>query len=751
MRVAFVLFMGRDRVDKTAPINDEREEKEADKTDMRSELETSALNESASVSNDANDHVSSISLPEQSSSGAIGSLEQKEDGDETQTIPEDAPVTEEFEAESSQDRAAGPGAAVAHEGVESVPRSKMMTSPSQSTVVLTAMQPEELEAELRSQVSSLNAKLVAAINRMSDLEDELTVSQNSLRANKAMVEELSKERDQYVSALSTGLLVEKSHVSSEMQRMMERVVDATAQRGKAESDRTRIEAELEELSASLFNEANKMVAVERLNRSRSETRSKELESSLQDAERIMADHQEMLKSLQSEVDALRKQPAQQGSSLTSPMRAPQIHINIPPYQEFLAFLSHIRGLRQQLDPFFAMQKRGEDWTKDPSINTTMSANGNLTATSAASYTRHNDYPHLPVFSEQLVRLSSQTSLPFIRRVMEEDTDPCLRLSQAPGLTWLARRQASASVLDGEVVIEPLFVGGIVPDERALRTEYGALPAASCTLCSAPLLNVTSIMEGTPHVSSVDAGTHRLHSTARTNPTTRRSFPSLFQTLRRGHADRSRTLPSDDPKEKAPVSESTSSSPGLNESLPIPTHYFRLSEQASNRYLLCSQHCLYRLRAICAIWAFIRALERAIVLEGKDESDMLRPSSILPLTDLSDKPSVPDADSSNSDATEPAKETKTNNDPMPNPDTSKSGDMQKSEGSEAPSDPSFAEESPSSPKTPSPVIPAARTSFTGRNDRQGLKWEESLWMEVLRYKEVVWKARVGMDLENLYTV
>lgn len=746
--------MGRNRVDKTAPINDDRKEKEADSNEMRGELKSSALDESASTSNDANDHASSISLPEQSSSGAMGSLEQKENDDQTRAIAEDAPITEAFEVASSQDRATDSGAAVAQEEVESVPRSKMMSSPSQSTVILTKMQPEELEAELRSQVSSLNTKLVAAINRMSDLEDELTVSQNSLRNNKAMVEELSKERDQYVSALSTGLLVEKSHVSSEMQRMMERVVDATAQRGKAENDRTRIEAELEELSASLFNEANKMVAVERLNRSRSETRSKELEASLQDAERIMADHQEMLKSLQSEVDALRKQPAQQGSSLTSPMCAPQIHINIPPYQEFLAFLSHIRGLRQQLDPFFAMQKRGEDWTKDPSINTTMSANGNLTATSAASYTRHNDYPHLPVFSEQLVRLSSQTSLPFIRRVMEEDTDPCLRLSQAPGLTWLARRQASASVLDGEVVIEPLFVGGIVPDERALRTDYGALPAASCTLCSAPLLNVTSIMEGTPHVSSADAGLHRPHSTARTNPTTRRSFPSLFQTLRRGHADRSRTLPSDDPKEKAPMAESTSS-PGLNESLPIPTHYFRLSEQASNRYLLCSQHCLYRLRAICAIWAFIRALERAVVLEGKDESDMLRPSSILPLTNLSDKPSVPDADASNSDAAEPANEAENDKDPIPHSDTSKPGDVQELEGSEAPSDPSLTGENPSSSETPSPAIPAAptaaRTSFTGRNDRQGLKWEESLWMEVLRYKEVIWKARVGMDLENLHIV
>ena len=133
---------------------------------------------------------------------------------------------------------------------------------------LASMSPEEREAELRSQVTSLNTKLVSAINRMSDLEDELSVTQNTLAVKSSRLDELSKERDQYISALDTGLLVEKSHVTSEMQRMMERVVDETAQRGKAENDRTRIEAELEELSASLFNEANKMVAVERLQRTR---------------------------------------------------------------------------------------------------------------------------------------------------------------------------------------------------------------------------------------------------------------------------------------------------------------------------------------------------------------------------------------------------------------------------------------------------------------------------------------------------
>ena len=144
-----------------------------------------------------------------------------------------------------------------------------------------------------------------------------------------------------------------------------------------------------------------------------------------------------------------------------------------------------------------------------------------------------------------------------------------------------------------------------------------------------------------------------------------------------------------------------------------------------------------------------------MLEGKDESDMLRPSSILPLTNLSDKPSVPDAVVCNFDSWVSANEDDNDIDPLPHSDTSKPGDVQELEGSEAPSDPSLTGENPSSSETPSPAIPAAptaaRTSFTGRNDRQGLKWEESLWMEVLRYKEVSRKARVAMDLEQRHIV
>lgn len=697
--------------------------------------------------------------------------------------------------------------------------------------ILTSMTPEEREAELRGQVTSLNTKLVAAINRMSDLEDELTVAQNSLRHSAKRLDELSKERDQYINALSTGLLVEKSHVASEMQRMMERVVDATAQRGKAESDKTRIEAELEELSASLFNEANKMVAVERLNRALSESRSKELEATLIDTEKIMADQQEMLKSLQSELEALQDQSVGQGqvAEPVAPMRQSRLFTNIPPYQEFLSFLAHLRGLRQQLEPYFAMAQRGEDWMAAPPAVQTGAFSGVMTPANSGSQTRHRDYPYLPMAADQLVHISGQLSLPFIRRIMEEDTDPCLRLSQAPGLHWLARRQASAAVLDGEVVIEPLFPGGIVHDEKALRTDYGSLPAAPCSLCSAPLLNLTSVMDGTANPAAVDSTPNRSSTSNWSHGGSRRSLPSLFQTLRRSNTDRSRTPPMPDESKEKENGAIAPRLPGPNESLPIPTHFFRLSEQATSRYLLCSQHCLYRLRAICAMWAFVRTIERSIVLEGKNDSESNGPPRPLPpevARTLSSQPARPQPRrlsktsdgkvktetiedtqreaSNEDDKADKADYTEGQNvfeasesqqeisdvkenfeklvmDPADDKEPlEKSFDAGGADMSAAAENTASAEDTMQQNETdagqkrisvsPSPLLPTVdsnsmanvraspapleepkSSSFVSTSNRQDLTWEENLWMDVLRHKELVWKVRVGMDLDSLNIV
>ena len=665
------------------------------------------------------------------------------------------------------------------------------------------MSAEEREAELRSQVTGLNAKLVDSINRMSDLEDELSMAHNRILVHTTRLAELSKERDQYVSAMNTGLLVEKAHVTSEMQRMMERVVEETAQRGKAESDKTRIEAELEELSAALFNEANSMVAVERLARAKAEEKSQQLEVSLRDTERIMQDQQEVLKNLQAEVDAMRARAPDASPSVAAvaapppPVAPPTITVNIPAYVEFLQFLSHLRGLHDQLAPYFDMHRRGVDWTTLAPLSASLTTGGVVSPSvhQSGSVLRHRDYPHLPLAAEHLVQLSSQTTLPFLRRVQDEDADPCLRLSHAPGLNWLTRRQATSAIMDGDVVIEPLFPGGQIPDEAALRAEYGALPPASCSLCSAPLLNVTALLPGASAPSS-----------SWPNPLKdgqgRRSLPSIFQSLRRG-LDRGQSgAPSDRSQEVREGDEIFSQDPEplmRTEPLPIPTHYFRLSDHATSRHLMCSHHCLQRLRVVCAFWTFVRTLERAIVLEGKVEPEFVGQTRILPpsaprpsvqaahletaahapapLEHAKAAPSEATEEHAETEAAETAKESETQDTQETPAEEAARGEPEHAEAAEGPATeaegPAGTEEErddlevfnealedhadadalegapqpPVLPARPGAAVPS-RDTFTAPSDRAHLSWEESLWAEVIRYKELMWKARVGVDLACL---
>ncbi len=107
----------------------------------------------------------------------------------------------------------------------------------------------------------------------------------------------------------------------------------------------------------------------------------------------------------------------------------------------------------------------------------------------AGISRHRDYPTLPSNVENLVALPSQLSLPFIKRSQEEDVEPCLRLDFAPGLNWLSRRQANTAILDGNLVIEPIFSGSKTIDEELIRKENAHLPPAACAMCGIPVVNV----------------------------------------------------------------------------------------------------------------------------------------------------------------------------------------------------------------------------------------------------------------------
>jgi Rab guanine nucleotide exchange factor SEC2 len=210
--------------------------------------------------------------------------------------------------------------------------------------------------DLFAQVSQLNSKLVKSYDRVSDLEDDIHVASANLRSSSLKISHLELERTQHLSALNTGLLVEKSHVTTELNRLMEKATEEAAQRGQAESARLAIEKELDDLSASLFDQANTMVAEARFAKHLSERKVEDAERALKSAEEAVQLMQVQMQSMQAENEEMEQKSRKMEMVVSKgkwvERRNDDIPVSLPlrllnshlPYQDYLAFLSHLRFL-----------------------------------------------------------------------------------------------------------------------------------------------------------------------------------------------------------------------------------------------------------------------------------------------------------------------------------------------------------------------------------------------------------------------
>jgi hypothetical protein len=212
--------------------------------------------------------------------------------------------------------------------------------------------------DLFSQVTQLNGKLVGSYDRVSHLEDQLHDSSSGLRSASVKISQLELERSQHLSALNSGLLVERTHVTAELTRLMEKATEEAARRGKAESARAQIEKELDDLSAGLFGQANTMVAEARLARAASERKVEETERALKGTEEAIANMQLHMQALHEEKEEAVRQVENMRVTLgrgkwtrrdSSIPATVSRHILgcTSQYQDFLGFVAHIRELRQK--------------------------------------------------------------------------------------------------------------------------------------------------------------------------------------------------------------------------------------------------------------------------------------------------------------------------------------------------------------------------------------------------------------------
>ncbi|KAI0356015.1 hypothetical protein OH77DRAFT_1424314 [Trametes cingulata] len=437
-----------------------------------------------------------------------------------------------------------------------------------------AMVIESLRAQVQdlfSQVSQLNNKLVRSYDRVSDLEDELHVTSSNLRQATLKISQLELERTQHLSALSTGLLVEKSHVTTELNRLMEKATEEAARRGQAETARAEIEKELDDLSAGLFNQANTMVAEARMAEARSARKLEETEAALRGAEEIVGVLQAQMQALQAEKEQADRRVEEMRARMgkgkwvdRSPEGGrpdrPRLMATHVPYHEFLVFVSHLRAIRPA--------------------------------------------------SVQPPAMSTLLPLPFLARLVAEDSDPTVRLDLAPSLNWLSRRSVLAAIHSGQLTVEPMHFATLL-EELAPPN----IPASShhthivCALCGLPIYNSSN---------DSPSSTPTTPNPARSGSQSASWSTSLFKNVRAGEI----TLPtpftghnrhsaqfapaSTEPPSQVYIFRLEATSSGLPVSLPLSSQQPGTPTKQSTIYPLCTTGwCLARLRTTCSLWAFVR--------------------------------------------------------------------------------------------------------------------------------------------------
>ncbi|GMK53863.1 hypothetical protein CspeluHIS016_0104490 [Cutaneotrichosporon spelunceum] len=310
----------------------------------------------------------------------------------------------------------------------------MHHAPESPTTSLIGTLRSQLEMYVQ-QTEQLNAKLVAAVSKHADLEDqvfELQTDKDHLTRNN---NELAHAKAQWEISMNTGLLVERSQIRDEMQRLAAGLVEEERKRGTAEEKRKQVEDEVDELSATLFDQANTMVATERMARVQAEQRLKETEDSLAVAEAAVRDMQTHMQSLTT--------VASVGPSVPHiPRRYLSSH---PPYAEFRTLIAYLRAAR----PSSLTRKRSDVRELYPA----------------------------PL-------VTSLVQQPFIARCIAEDYEATLRLEQAADLGWVSRRSVSSAILSGDLLIEPVGSAALGPPE-----------SLSCALCGRAVFGGGSAHKG----------------------------------------------------------------------------------------------------------------------------------------------------------------------------------------------------------------------------------------------------------------
>ena len=112
--------------------------------------------------------------------------------------------------------------------------------------------------ELSNEVAALSNKLIHAINHQTDLDDTLNDTRHDLEAAHERIRQLEHDAQEHRSLVANGILVKRSDFEADNLRLKTTLAEERKAKIAVEKEKKGMEAELEQLTSSLFEEANQV-------------------------------------------------------------------------------------------------------------------------------------------------------------------------------------------------------------------------------------------------------------------------------------------------------------------------------------------------------------------------------------------------------------------------------------------------------------------------------------------------------------
>ena len=345
--------------------------------------------------------------------------------------------------------------------------------------------------DLSKEVAMLSTKLINAINHQTNLDDSLQASRHELDWAKQEVKRVKAEKQSLDDAVAQGVLVKKIEMDKTIAELRAQLAIEKMNRESAEKSKKATEGELENLTSSLFEEANKMVEAAKKETKAVEKRNSQLKSQMNDQEAMLKSQQDQLQDMRLTLERTETHARESGSTPNTPITAtvtpgtnfdspqtPHHHLpsHIPPDHplHFSNLISPV--LRTDVSAYtdfgelLAWARRGAPHSRTASGNMASASSTNLSS-SAIAIAATTSSPNLPgafSFGSNSANSSPNSSnfngayaftpplkeSRFYKRALIDDIEPTLRLDLAPGLSFLSRRTVNSALLNGSLSIEP---------------------------------------------------------------------------------------------------------------------------------------------------------------------------------------------------------------------------------------------------------------------------------------------------------